>query len=1082
MAGRINRRAAAAVKIRITAEDGSEALIGSGHLVDSGLVLTAGHVLDHLESQSDATRLRVRGRDKSFKVTGVIRFEGLDAAALLVPRLGRPSGRHPAGSYTGDRPLGGCSVVGFPEAGAGKDQMHPEYLEVSVLPVVDDRSPRLALAVHSPLPVDARTWAGISGAGILDPDGHLLGIVTHVPLQWNGRLHGVPIESIMRGAATLATRLPAAGMLADLPLVVNTGEDPLIKPVEQLPAVSGADESLFELLHYRNHVVPFVAEGEANRIIADALRWARSGAEEPDLSVMVLTGPAGTGKSRLAAEVCDRLARADRWWRTGFVDYAELATVRPPTTPLLAVCDYPERQAETVGAFLSRVTRLRRDGVLQAPVRVMLVARSQGEWFERIRDHAPNIDRLVRLQEALPLGGFGSDVRHAHAQQAFGAFALRFGTEAELPPGLERYDRPLTIHAAALMAAAGETLPDPSAGDARDALLRQLIRREGSRWASLTDSGGHAVLTDHERGMEALCVATLTAPYKAHLVELLRAVPSLADASAERRTGISDALHELYPGSSRDEARVAPVEPDLIAAHLLAHTGTRSEIVRNLVDSTVLHRHPAYHARLVHALLLAADEYPVVAVDLSDHLATSLSALTGAEEHVALAELLESSLPQLVAAAVRDVLERRDLTAARHLVMALDLPHELIDSAVAEHADDILLAGVIPSTNPALAGLGSALANMAVHYWRQRYAASPESEAKARLADSMAELGVWQELDDRHTAAHVAKQRAMDLYEQLAGDDEQFIPDLARAVNNFSIATSIAGETDASIHLTQRAIELWQYSDEALDGDFRDRLALARANLSFSLLEAYRPQEALVSARRAERSLEELCGDDPDEYLPELQRARFAHAASLAGVGRAGEAVVLGERAVALGDDLVRIDRTVHLPRLARAVEALGRYLESAGRPREALAPKRRAVRLWLEATERMPGAYMLEHVEALGEIASYFARAGRRTEALEASDQAVDVAERRFRLGGGRCLPVVAVALETATAVRLDLNADLTNALYFAGRVESVLAELDARTPGRYAERLALVRDAQRQIHRRLARTGDQHRKWGQP
>ncbi|THV42456.1 trypsin-like peptidase domain-containing protein [Glycomyces buryatensis] len=1081
MAGRIGRHAAAAVKIRIRA-GGGEALIGTGHLLAPGLVLTARHVLRHLGNSSDASRLRVRGGDQSVKVAAMVALGELDAVGLLVPGLNGPPGRIVGSAFRGDRPLESCSVIGFPEVGSDSDQVLAEYLEVSVLPTVDDRIPRLALAVHTPLPVDPRSWEGLSGAGVLDPDGHLLGIVTHVPLQWTGRLHAVPIEPIMRAAESASPKSAPVRAFIDLPLVEITGEDPLVEPVARPQAVIGDDQSLFELLHYRNRAVPFVTEGEAARIITDSIEWVRARPEEPDVSVMVLTGPAGTGKSRLAAEICDRLARTDRWWRTGFADYAELSTARPPSTPLLAVCDYPERQPEAVGAFISRAIKLRREGTLQAPVRVLLVSRTQGEWFDRIRDHAPGLDALVGLRAELPLSGFSEETQAAHAQQAYASFALRFGRDAMAPPGLERYDRPLTIHIAALMAASGEPLPDPSEDDPARALLDQLIRRESRRWLAFRDDGGGQVFTDLDRGMEALCVSTLTAPFKAHLPELLKAVPTLADAHTERRSTIADALHELYPdGKRRDDRadpRVAPVEPDLVAAHLLAGTASRSQIVRNLVDSNVLQRYPAYHARLMHALLLAADEYPQVESDLKDHLATSLSALTGAAAHTELAELLESSLLQLVAIAVRNAANDRDLTAARHLALALDLPHNLIESTVAENAIALLAASVVPTTNAALAGLGSALAGTAVRYWRSADTESPDNETTAKLADASAELGIWQELDDRHQAAYISKQRAVDLYEQLAGDDDRFIPDLARATNNFSIATAIAGEWPTALRLAQRAVELWRYSDEHLSGDYRASLALGRSNLSLSLLDAYRPEEALGMAGRAVRAFEQLCGDDPDQHLPNLRRALNAHADSLAEVGRPADAVTVDERAIELAEELARGNRSAHLPDLARAVTSLAIHLESAGRPREALAPRRRAVHLWKESTERMPGAYGPEYAGAVGDLALYLSREGQKTQSLTASNQAVDIADRYARADRHRYQPILAAALDTAVTVRLNLNAELTNALYLADRAVSILTELAAADPRAFAERLAIMRDAQRQIHRRLTRAGD---KWTQ-
>ncbi|THV33571.1 hypothetical protein [Glycomyces buryatensis] len=100
-------------------------------------------------------------------------------------------------------------------------------------------------------------------------------------------------------------------------------------------------ESLFDILQFKHRSVQFVTEGLHDREAAATITWVRDGEGEPGIAVGVITGWAGTGKSRLAAEACDRLVDAAPEWQAGFADYAALPAVAVPQRPMLLVCGYP---------------------------------------------------------------------------------------------------------------------------------------------------------------------------------------------------------------------------------------------------------------------------------------------------------------------------------------------------------------------------------------------------------------------------------------------------------------------------------------------------------------------------------------------------------------------------------------------------------------------------------------------------------------------------------------------------------------------------------------------------------------------
>jgi hypothetical protein len=107
------------------------------------------------------------------------------------------------------------------------------------------------------------------------------------------------------------------------------------------------------------------------------------------LSVGVLVGPSGTGKTRLAAELCRR--QQIQGALTGFLEAAtppeSVAALAEGTDPVLLVVDEAHVRADQVAQVLSRLARSPRG----APVRLLLVARQLGNWLRQLRqlcDHA----------------------------------------------------------------------------------------------------------------------------------------------------------------------------------------------------------------------------------------------------------------------------------------------------------------------------------------------------------------------------------------------------------------------------------------------------------------------------------------------------------------------------------------------------------------------------------------------------------------------------------------------------------------------------------------------------------------------
>lgn len=96
----------------------------------------------------------------------------------------------------------------------------------------------------------------------------------------------------------------------------------------------------------------------------------------------VITGPAGTGKSRLALEICCEMSPV---WHAGFFSKTEQfkgwAHFRP-TRPTLIVLDYVASRADEIGDILLQVSQA--SPHLPCAIRILLLERDKGTWLSEI--------------------------------------------------------------------------------------------------------------------------------------------------------------------------------------------------------------------------------------------------------------------------------------------------------------------------------------------------------------------------------------------------------------------------------------------------------------------------------------------------------------------------------------------------------------------------------------------------------------------------------------------------------------------------------------------------------------------------
>jgi hypothetical protein len=167
-------------------------------------------------------------------------------------------------------------------------------------------------------------------------------------------------------------------------------------------------ESDIDILSPYSRSIPLIGRDAE---IAGLRRWL--GSEKP-ISIRVLTGRAGSGKTRLALELCEEMLAEG--WDAGFLESGELERFRNAQNlatwgwqhPTLIVSDYAAVHAERLNGWFQELAN--NQGDPEKPLRLLLVERNaetgSGWWqtaFGRGGFGARAVQRLLDPAEPVPL-------------------------------------------------------------------------------------------------------------------------------------------------------------------------------------------------------------------------------------------------------------------------------------------------------------------------------------------------------------------------------------------------------------------------------------------------------------------------------------------------------------------------------------------------------------------------------------------------------------------------------------------------------------------------------------------------------
>ena len=398
--------------------------------------------------------------------------------------------------------------------------------------------------------------------------------------------------------------------------------------LDSLVADPASEGSVFDvLLATSTEAAPF-------RGRRDDLAWLERWWDDPKQpAVVVVTGPAGTGKTRLVTQFAlDRPAPWVSGWLSEGRGADAVAAIRACGDPALILVDDADQRPDLAALLAS----LKADRGTGPTVRVILVSRAAG-LVNRLAATLDDRSRgMLDGVRELPLGPFGgADDRARWFAEAVRAYArARRVPPPDLPAHLSGYvtdpaEPILTLHAQALLAVLDSEGSRPMRPRAEglpfDQVAAALFAHEQHRWQTSAQRPEFG-LTDLTSPVQAHAIAALllaSPADQAQAVAVLRRVPELAKASAERRANIARWAAHLYPS---DPPWPIQIKPDMLAEWFAVTQVTQTPELAGLLRVMT----PAQEAALLVLLAHASDHIPQAVQLFADIVAADTTRLAEA--------------------------------------------------------------------------------------------------------------------------------------------------------------------------------------------------------------------------------------------------------------------------------------------------------------------------------------------------------------------------------------------------------------------------------------------------------------------
>jgi tetratricopeptide (TPR) repeat protein len=790
-------------------------------------------------------------------------------------------------------------------------------------------------------------------------------------------------------------------------------------------AENNSDASL--LSAYRTDVVPLLGR---DAILDDLKRWTAS---KRDISIRVLTGGAGRGKTRLALELARELG--EHGWLAGFATDDALDRFRKQSrvaewtwkTPTLVVIDYAAGRANQLHDWIGELV----DRMSDKPLRLLLLERQANPeigWLSTVLgsgadDRSRAARALLDPIEPIELPAIDDLVMR---RAIFARLVVR-SKDSPIPfsgddPEIDRRLRdekwagdPLFLMMAGLVAA--ETGAHNALALNRTDLTTMIAQRELDRIGRIAASRGVDATDQEHPGFATRHMAVLaTLAQGLALADLRQLAQRELDllGSTAGLNNVIDALRNALPRGG--SAAVAPILPDIIGeAAILTWLGERGALSELGIEPLTCVRRVADTARsrVSQTLVRIAQDFAAAGRDEPVRWLKSLWRATDMDLD-ALIEITDELPLQTVAL--------RELAAD----LALQVVNQLrgrfaeLTGADADGRREGILAKSLLRLGTRLSDLGRreealAASREAVDIYRRLAHSRPDAFLSG-LAMSLSNAGIVLSNLRRHEEALAASQESVDIRRHLAlSGPDTFLPDLALSLSNVGVDLSNLGRREAALAASREAVEIRRGLAQTHPDTFLPALAMSLNNLACDLSSLGKREEALAAGQESIEIRRRLAQSHPDAFLPDLALSLNNLSHRLSNLGRREEALAASQESVDIRRRLAQSRPDSFLPNLASSLNNLGNRLSNFGRHEEALAASQEAIDIYRRLAQGRPDAFLPELAKSISAHSDVLATLDRHEEAARAAADALRM-----------LLPYVQRSLETYRGLARAIVADV--------------------------------------------------------
>ena len=782
-----------------------------------------------------------------------------------------------------------------------------------------------------------------------------------------------------------------------------------------LKPAPGATRSPLQLIKARTGIVPFTGRDK----LAKLTDWANKQPEEgrEDLAVAVVTGVGGSGKTRLAAELCSNLEK--NGWVAGFIpktaelSEAELAWLTRVESHLLLVLDYAEESHKEALTRLLR--RLRERG---ATTRVVLTARSAGAWLDDLLE-----DDVLSGAMAQGLRRFElprqAETSTKMAKRAAKRFAHHLETpeptDVEIPQNSRWTTLDFVLHGWLIASEVGAAdLPS-----SREGLYEEILRREIKYWQDEAKRQAMAKVSEATLRTSAAVLSLIGPRTVSETADVLSRLPEWSE--VELRKTYAELLSKVLA----DPGDAYVLRPDPVAEKLVVEVfvddGETIDVPEELLDK-VLPPDPLSDSRLNEATCPPAIARRALCHGRQSQQVCDVITRCTSQGDAPAAQLAHSALrcrTHLWISGLEAALKQGGpfVTALEEALKdGMNIPAaEIADSIPSRHSYLRGLAVTAMSRDQEkdmtpteratyMNNLSNRLSEVgdregalkAIREAVEIRRGLPEENKTAinpGLAGSLNNLsGCLFGVGDRGGALDAARE-AVGIYRGLAKKNPgAFSPGLAGSLNNLSGCLFGVGDRGGALDAAREAVGIYRGLVEGNAEVFKSDLAMSLSNLSNRLSEVGDHEGALKAIREAVEIRCGLAEGNTAAFNPDLAGSLSNLSNRLFGVGDRGGALDAAREAVGIYRGLAEGNAEVFKSDLAMSLSNLSNRLFGVGDRGGALDAAREAVGIYRGLAEGNAEVFKSDLAMSLSNLSNRLFGVGDRGGALKAIREAVGI------------------------------------------------------------------------------------------